>query len=318
MRIAFFGSGAFGLPTIRALHQTCDLVGVVTQPDRPAGRGRTLTPTPIAAWAAEHTASVPLLKPDRVNQPDVMAEIDRFDADAWVVIAFGQKLSETLLAGRFAINLHASLLPRWRGAAPINWAIIAGDSHTGNSVITLADRMDAGLVLATSPPRPIEPDLTTDRLHDQLADDGPAAVLGVLEQSIRGSLTPAAQDDSLVTHARKLSRDDAWIDLCGAADTARARINGLSPWPGVSATLDGKPLKLMQATSSIPDTDTDAAPGTLIDPEAGDVRCGDGAFRLLRVQPAGKPAMAWSDFARGRSLDAGAMLDSNNPTEPVP
>ncbi|XOV74482.1 MAG: methionyl-tRNA formyltransferase [Phycisphaerales bacterium] len=165
LRLVFFGSGAFGLPTLKHLASTHQIEAVVTQPDRPAGRKRALTPTPIGAWAEEHLPSVPLLKPENVNEADQLDLVRSFDVGSpderrggWVVIAFGQKLSKRLLADRFAINLHASLLPRWRGAAPINHAILAGDSVTGNSVITLADRMDAGLVLGQSErPSPSKP-----------------------------------------------------------------------------------------------------------------------------------------------------------------
>ena len=312
MRVAFFGSGAFGLPTVRAIHDRCDLVGVVSQPDRPAGRGRSLTPTPIAAWALEHAADVPLFRPERVNEAGVVDSLRALEADAWVVIAFGQKLGASLLEDQFAINLHASLLPRWRGAAPINWAILAGDETTGNSVITLADRMDAGLVLATSPARLIEPSVTTDQLHDLLASDGPAAMLGVLEQAIRSELRPTVQDESLVTHARKLSREDGWVDFADAARAVRCRINGLSPWPGVTVGMAGEMLKLLQA-SEVDGQPEGAEPGRVIDAERGLVACGSGVVRLLRVQPAGKPAMAWSDFARGRAIKVGTLIAGGRP-----
>ena len=174
MRLVFFGSGAFGLPTLAHLAHCGkhDIAAIVTQPDKPAGRGGNLTPTPIAAWAAENLPGVPILKPPKVNAPEIIAEIHRLAAapsgsshptsdiphPTFVVIAFGQKLSTRLLENAFAINLHASLLPRWRGAAPINAAILAGDKLTGNSIITLADRMDAGLILAqTDPPIQINP-----------------------------------------------------------------------------------------------------------------------------------------------------------------
>src|SRR3954470_7570205 len=131
MDLVYFGSGAFGLPTLEALARRHAIRAVVTQPDRPAGRGGAVTPTPVAAWAKEHLGSVPLLKPERVNTEEMVAAIRGAPAAAWVVIAFGQKLGRSLLAERFAINLHASLLPRWRGAAPINAAVLAGDREIG-------------------------------------------------------------------------------------------------------------------------------------------------------------------------------------------
>ena len=145
MKIVFFGSGSFGLPVLESLGH---VALVVSQPDRPAGRSRRDTPTPIAAHA--ELSGMPLLRVKNVNDPAVMETIRSAKADAWVIIAFGQKLSPALLVDQFAINLHGSLLPRWRGAAPIHHAVMAGDSQTGVSVITLADRMDAGDVLATA------------------------------------------------------------------------------------------------------------------------------------------------------------------------
>ncbi len=304
--IVFLGSGAFGLPTLQALAARHTITGVITQPDRRSGRGSRLTPTPIAAWAAEHLPSTPLLKPERINTPANTEAARGLRADAWVVIAFGQKLGEPLLADRFAINLHASLLPRWRGAAPINAAILAGDATTGNSVITLADRMDAGLVLGQST-RPIEPHHTTGDLHDLLAADGPDLVERVLADHAADTLTPTTQDEDHVTLASKLSRDDAWVDFAAPATEARNRIHGLNPWPGVTTQYRDAPLKLLRAEAlERPHTDES---GTLLDAAAGIVACAaNTALRLTEVQPPGKRPMPWSDFARGRSPQIGERL----------
>lgn len=315
MRLVFFGSGAFGLPTLQALSRTHEIACIVTQPDRPAGRGGKLTATPIGAWASQHLPSTPLLKPEKVNTPEVVSQIRAVGANAWVVIAFGQKLGKSLLDGMFAINLHASLLPRWRGAAPINAAMLAGDEHTGNSVITLADRMDAGLILGQSH-RPIDPRMTAGELHDALASDGPALVERVLQEHAAKSLRPAVQDESKVTLAAKLSKGDGAVNFARPAISIRQQIHALTPWPSVAvrlrapdqggADLEFKLLRVAEAVSSHP-----ASPGALIDPAQGLVACGPGtALRLLEVQPAGKRAMGWSDFARGRQLAAGITLNS--------
>ncbi|MBS0196562.1 MAG: methionyl-tRNA formyltransferase [Planctomycetes bacterium] len=298
MEIVFFGSGAFGLPTLAHLSEKHRVTGVVTQPDKPAGRGGTLTPTPIGAWAAQHLPGVPLFKPEKVNVPDVRDQIRALPASAWVVIAFGQKLGAALLEGKFAVNLHASLLPRWRGAAPINAAILAGDSVTGNSVITLADKMDAGLVLGQSK-RPVEPRTTAGEMHDLLAADGPALMEHVLQEHAAGALSPRVQDESLVTLAGKLSKADGWVDFRRSAVECRQRVHGLTPWPGVTAKFRGAGLKLLRVEAL--EQGHDYAAGTIADAETGIVACGDGtALRLLEVQPEGGRAMAWSDFARGR------------------
>jgi len=307
MNLVYFGAGAFGLPTLDRLAEHHRLLAVVTQPDRPAGRGKSMTPTPVGARAAEIAAHVPLLKPASVNEADMAGRLRSLGAEAWVVIAFGQKLSRALLDGIFAINLHASLLPRWRGAAPINAAILAGDAETGNSVITLADRMDAGLVLGQSR-RPIEPSHTAGDLHDLLASDGPALVERVLADRAAGTLEMVQQDESQVTLAPKLSAADRWVDFRQPAEQCRRRVHGLTPWPGVSADLDGLSLKLLRA--QVVEEGAESVAGKLVDRARGVVACGAGtALRLLEVQPAGRRPMSWADFARGRSIPEGATLD---------
>lgn len=304
MRVVFFGSGAFGVPALRALARQHDIAAIVTQPDRPAGRGKTLSPTPIAQAAAEILPGVEILKPEKVNTPEVRDNIRDFEADAWVVIAFGQKLGQKLLADKFAINLHASLLPRWRGAAPINAAILAGDETTGVSVITLADEMDAGFVLGQSS-RPIDPSLTIGELHDVLAEDGVPVVLDVLDRHANGTLAPVEQDTDTVTLAPKLSKADGWIDFTAPASDCRNRVHGLTPWPGVSINLASATLKLLRVAAETPNHT--AGPGTLIDP-AGLLACGHGtALRLITIQPAGKKPMDFAAFANGRSLTGGEL-----------
>lgn len=316
MRILFFGSGAFGVPTLQSLSRQHEIVGVVTQPDRPAGRGGKLTPTPIARWAAEHLPAIPLFKPEKVSKPDVTSELRELAgpgrADAWVVIAFGQKLPKALLEGVFAINLHASLLPRWRGAAPINAAILAGDRETGNSVITLADRMDAGLVLGQSR-RDIDPGMTAGELHDLLAHDGPALVERVLHEHASGSTKAQTQDDLLVTIATKLSKDSGHIDFRQPAGFLRRQVHAMTPWPGAAVVFQGSPLKLLRVeevpADPPPAQDQDILPGTVVDPAAGLVACGhETMLRLLEVQPAGKRPMSWADFARGRRIERGDTM----------
>jgi methionyl-tRNA formyltransferase len=311
MRLVVFGSGAFGLPSFEHLAARHQILAVVSQPDRPAGRGAALTPTPVAQWAQSLASDVPLYRPQSVNHPEVSSTLRALPAEAWVVIAFGQKLGADLLTDRFAINLHASLLPRWRGAAPINAAMLAGDLVTGNSVITLADRMDAGLVLAQSS-RPIEPHHTAGELHDLLASDGPALLEQVLRDYTAGTLAPRPQDDSLVTLATKLDRSLAWIDFHEPANTVRARIHALTPWPGVAVTCEGLQIKLLRVKSSPvgPDQIHRSAPGTLLDPRLGIVACGqDSALSILELQPAGKKPMMWQQFIAGRpSLAADTPL----------
>lgn len=306
MDIVFLGSGAFGLPTLERLAREHAVRGVVTQPDRPAGRGGRVTPTPIGAYAARALAGVPVVKPEDVNEAEVAGTIRGWRADAWVVIAFGQKLSPGLLAGRFAINLHASLLPRWRGAAPINWAVLSGDAETGNSVIGLAERMDAGVVYAQGR-RAIEATQTAGDLHDLLAADGAPLVARVLEAHARGEARGEAQDESRVTLARKLRREDGFVDFKATAEECRRRIHGLNPWPGVTSTFREEGLKLWRVR--VAEASRDAKPGTIVDAAAGIVACGAGtALRLVEVQPAGGRSMGWEEFARGRHVKTGEAI----------
>ncbi|CAE7357417.1 fmt [Symbiodinium necroappetens] len=268
-------------------------------PDKPAGRKRVLTPTPIAQHALGEMPDTPLLRPPNINEPAALAEARSFECDAWVVIAYGQKLSSELLADRFAINLHASLLPRWRGAAPINHAIIAGDNVTGNSVIALAERMDAGVVYGQSE-RPIEPTQTAGELHDALAGDGPSLVMRVLAQHADGSLTPEVQDESRVTIASKLAKADGWIRPEDGAAACRGRINGLSPWPGVSVEIAGEPMKILCAKSV--DGGPEQTVGTLAEfrGELGIACAGGTALVPLRVQAPGKKEIEWDAYVRGK------------------
>ncbi len=313
MNIILFASGAFAIPSLDALAARHHIPLIVTQPDRPAGRGLHLAPNPLAAHAAAHHPSIPILKTADASAPPDLLQLRDAHADAFVVIAFGQKLSAELLHDRFAINLHASLLPRWRGAAPIHHAILAGDAQTGNSVITLANRMDAGLILAQAA-RPIPHTITTSELHDALATEGAPLILDTLANFERDTLNPRTQDEKLVTPAPKISRGLAHIDpATQPADLCRRIVNALSPRPGVAANLGPHPLKLLRAAS--PATTSQSPPGSLFNPAEGLVACAErSTLQLLDVQPPGKPPMPWPDFARGRALTPDLTLACGQPS----
>ncbi len=320
MRIAFLGSGAFGLPTLEAIAAAHDVPLVVSQPDRPAGRGRRDTPTPISERVLADRergdgafASTTLLRTDDINGADARAVLDEVNPDAMVVIAFGQKIGPAVLDGRFAVNLHASVLPRWRGAAPINRAMMAGDVTTGVSVISLAERMDAGDVHAVRE-TPIDPAETAGELHDRLAGLGPAAVLEVLDRFGRGEIRAESQDHTLATRAAKLGRADATVDFAGPPELVRARIHGLMPWPGCeviveapaggTVSIDRLRLHRVEVVSeAIIDP---SEPGTL--DARGVVACDGGGVRLLEVQAPGGRVLDWESFQRGRALPVGTVL----------
>ena len=312
MRLVFFGSSPFGLPTLERLASEHDVAAVVSQPDRPAGRSRRRSPTPIAAYAAESMAGVAIHRPQSCNTPAFIDSVRALAADAWVVIAYGQKLSRDLLAGQTAINLHASILPRHRGAAPINAAVLAGDPEAGNSVIALAERMDAGDVYRTSR-MPIGPADTAADLHDRLAAVGADDIAAVLSDIDRGAAEPWPQDHRRATLAPKLSPSDAWIDLRASADEARRRVNALQPKPGVNATIAGYEVKLRRA--DIVSSEHGAGPGTLVDPLDGLVACADGdrALKVLELQPLNSRTMTWASFVAGRAPSAGDPVRSETP-----
>jgi len=307
LSIIFAGSGEFGLPTLRALVEAGHkIVGVYTQPDRPAGRGRQLAATPIAEVAEKMGMAV--TRTDDLNSISPLPS-----ADLMVVIAFGQKISQGIAnhPGLGSVNLHASLLPKFRGAAPINWAILSGEKITGNSVIRLAQRMDGGAILGQSQ-LAIGESETAGELHDRLAIDGAGLICRVATELAGGTATERQQDESAATVAPKLSRETAKLDWSAPAEEVARRINGLSPWPGCRVRLLGpagaeiSQLALLRAkaTSASPA----GLPGSVM--ENGMIATGRGTVEVMEVQPAGKRPMPLTDFRRGHRWTAGLTLQS--------
>jgi methionyl-tRNA formyltransferase len=307
LNIIFAGSGEFGLPTLRALDSEHRVVQVVTQPDRPAGRGRGMTPTPIGQEAIDRP--LPLLRTGNINSEKLPS------ADLMIVIAFGQKISPEIVnhPRLGSINLHASRLPRFRGAAPINWAIIKGDSVTGNSVIRLAQKMDAGAILAQSELQIAELE-TAGELHDRLAIDGVEIVLNIVRQLAEGTAVESPQDEGLATLAHKLSRPSAILDFAHPADELARRIRGLYPWPGCRVQIcdaEGANLarmRLVRARAMQTDEGPRWLPGEIN--AAGMVQCGAGALEIVECQPEGGRPMPMSDYRRGHRWQAGLQLRS--------
>lgn len=312
MRIVFIGSGAFALPTLRWLAQSeHDVPLVVTQPARPSGRGRRITPTPVRALADE--LGLETLEAMDVNAPEIVGTLRSAEAHVGLMIAFGQKLRSELL-GLFSgglVNLHASLLPKYRGAAPINWAITRGERQTGCTVFRVVERMDAGPILTTQPTQ-IKPQETAGELHDRLADIGVDAVRAALELASCDCLPEGTpQNDDQATNAPKLKKRDGFVHFDRPAAAVADHIRGMTPWPGAGAVFkaaDGRWEKLnITRAQPIEDPSAPTLPPGRID-ERGYVAALGGFVEILEIQPSSGRIMTWVDYVNGRHVEAGDSL----------
>ncbi len=312
MRIIYCGSGEFGIPCLDALAaSTHEVVHVFTQPAHPAGRGRHPRPTPVAEWALAH--EIECSEAADINSPDVIRQFRQLRCDLLIATAFGQKLCDELIAmpPKGAINVHASLLPKYRGAAPINWAIIEGQARTGVSVITLARTMDGGEILGQEKTA-IGPDETAGQLHDRLAQLAVPLLLRVLDELERGTAVCTKQNAARVSRAPKLKKSDGYIDWQQPAEQLRNRIRGLWPWPGAQAVYVSRKtsrcIRVTIASAEVAEAsgDNSLVPG-LID-ENLNVVCGDGALCIKQLKPAGGHLMDFQSFANGRETGKGDLF----------
>jgi methionyl-tRNA formyltransferase len=312
MRIVYFGSGRFGIPCLEAIlssgHQ---LVGVFTQPARPAGRHRDLKPTDVALWCKDKGISC--VEAEDINTPEWIEKVEQYDGDLLVVIAFGQKISQNIvqLFQKGAINVHGSLLPKYRGAAPINWAIIRGESETGVSIITLADRMDAGQILAQAK-TPISLDDNFQTLHDRMADISAPILVKTVDAIYNGIAIYQPQDDKLATKAPKLKKEHGFIDWKKPAAEIVNQIRGL--WPSLGATAvfvsakTGKSWKITIAKASVVDGINQKNKVCGILDENFHISCGYGMLHILELKPAGSGLMDFRSFVNGRQGGAGDLF----------
>lgn len=309
MNIVYFGSGEFGIPCLDALKGSSHTLSVVvTQPANPCGRGRKVRPTPVAGWAGCH--NVACLETANVNAPDIVEMLAARRPDCFVVIACGQKIGRALveMPPKGAINVHASLLPKYRGAAPINWAIVGGETRTGASIITLADKIDAGDVLGQAETA-IGPRETAGELHDRLAVLSAPLLLDTLAQLEAGTATYVAQDHDEATFAPKLKKSDGFLDFHEPADLLERKIRGFWPWPGASAlyvraqTGKSTPVTFALADVAPPSHGASLPPGAI--DENLNVICGVGALTIRKIKPAGSALMDFKDFVNGRHVCPG-------------
>lgn len=293
------GSPAFALPALRALHAAHEIVAVYSQPPRPAGRGQTLTPCPVHAEASK--LGLEIRTPPRLrSEADEQAAFAALDLDACVVAAYGLILPQAMLDAptRGCLNIHASLLPRWRGAGPIQAAVLAGDAESGVTIMQMEAGLDTGPMLLRGAV-PIGPDTTAATLHDALAELGGRLVL----QALADAPPPEAQPEDGITYAPKLTKADGKLDWTRTAAELDRQVRGLVPWPGAYTDLAGETLKILQARPE-PATGT---PGTALDDRLL-IACGGGALRLLRLQRPGRGPMDAAALLRGLAVPAGTGL----------
>ena len=306
MRIVFFGTPAFAVPSLRALlRERYQVVGVVTQPDRPQGRSRSRLVAPPIKLEAE-AADLPILQPDRPLGDVFLAGLRRLEPELGVVVAYGHILRpEVLRLPRLGlINVHASLLPRWRGAAPIQHAILAGDAETGVSIMQMDRGLDSGPVLRRAA-TPIGPHETAGTLTDRLSSLGAETLVEALSRVASGSAHPEPQDATAMTLAPKIDRDQARIDWGRPALAVARQVRAFDPAPGAWTKLEGTALKLFGAVP----VQRRGDPGCVLDADGRlVVGCGEGAVDLTEVQPAGRNRLSVHDWVRGRAVGAGTRF----------
>jgi methionyl-tRNA formyltransferase len=307
LRVVFMGTPDFAVPTLSEIvGQGHEVAAVYTRAPAAAGRGMELKPSPVHRMAQRF--GLPVLTPESLRGEEAAERFRSHDADVVVVVAYGMILPASILGvpPLGCLNLHASLLPRWRGAAPIQRAVMAGDTETGVAVMRMEEGLDTGPV-AMVERVPIGPDMTAGELHDRLMGLGADLMVRALAALSRGALHFTPQPEEGVTYAHKLTNAEARIDWAQPARAVHDRIRGLSPFPGAFFAADfGKGPERVKVLRSVL-AEGAGEPGTLLD-ASGTVACGGGAVRLIQVQPAGKQAMGADEFLRGRRLPAGARL----------
>lgn len=306
MRVLFWGTPAFALPALRALGEEGHVVvGVVTQPDRPAGRGRAVAFSPVKQEALEE--GIPVLQPERARGDEFMAELRALDPEISVVVAYGQILRPEVLAlpPRGSINIHASLLPQLRGAAPVQWAIVRGHETSGVTIMRMEAGLDSGPIVFQVP-EPISPGESGVELGGRLAETGAAALIEALALMEAGAASETPQDHALATYAPKVDRETARLDWSLPAAEVALWMRGMDDVPGAWSPLGARgAVKLFRPVEV---GDAEGAPGEVLDADPREgvlVACGRGAVRVREVQPAGKRRMSAGEWVRGRGVAAG-------------
>lgn len=308
MRVLFFGTPEFAVPTLTALLRAHEVVAVVTRPDRPSGRGHKLTASPVKMTAEANGARV--LQPTQLSGPLWLRDVAALRADIAVVAAYGRLLPQALLdLPRLGfINVHASLLPRWRGAAPIHRSVLAGDAVTGVTIMRVVLALDAGPMLAAAS-TPIGAAETSQALESRLAAIGAELLITTLTRLEAGSITEVAQDESKVTYAAKLERHESRVDWERPAGAIERQIRGLQPWPLAAGLINGRRVAFLRAGAT--DTPAQSSPGTVLEAGAAGlvVACASGAVRITEVLPEGRRAMTAAAFLNGSPVTVGTRVE---------
>lgn len=309
LRVVFFGTPQFAVPTLERLLASSHVVcGVVTQPDRARGRGQKVTEGPVKTAALAR--AVPVLQPDRLRDPAVTDAISAWHPDLGVVAAYGKLIPDSLLGipRHGMINVHPSLLPKYRGAAPVHRAVIAGDTLTGVTIMRVISRLDAGGIFARLT-RPVGPDETSDAIETDLSQKGADLLLSVTDQIAAGTAHEEPQDDAQATYAPRLTKEEGLIDWTQPASDIHNRVRGLYPWPHAYTYLDG--ARLIVLKTQVETFGTEAAPGAVIDVsrDAIHVATGDGGrLAIQELQPEGRRPMRVRDYLAGRPVTPGVRF----------
>lgn len=312
LRVIFMGSAELACASLRALlgHAGNEVIAVVTQPDKPKGRALKFSPTPLGSLAG--TLPVPLLKPARARDPEFIETIRRLRPDLIVVVAYGQLLPQTLLdiPPHGCLNVHTSLLPKYRGAAPIQWAIVGGETETGVTIMRMDAGLDTGPILSQNR-TPISDEDTAATLHDRLASLGAGLLLETIPEYLAGRLEPQPQPAEGATIARKITKDDGRIDWARPARAIFNQIRGFDPWPGAFTTLrhEAQP-KLLKVWNALALEMASGKPGVVIGakPDGLLIGCGSGVLEVTELQLEGSRRMSAREFLIGHPLETGALL----------
>ena len=311
LKVIFMGTPDFAVPCLEQLQQNCDVIAVITQPDRPRGRGQKMMPSPVKVFAQAH--NLPILQPEKIKTAEFQARLAELQPDLIVVVAFGQLLSQTILdiPRLGCINVHASLLPRYRGAAPIHWAIINGETQSGVTTMFMDAGLDTGdMILKTAVP--ISDTMTTEQLHDVLMSAGAKLLLETVRQLAAGSAPRTKQTDEGTNYAPLLTKETGRIDWNKSAVEIHNLVRGLNSWPGAYTTLNGSNFKIWRTgvvgdNAAVPDAQ--AGEIVKITNQGFYVATGDGLLEILELQAPSKKKMAANDYIRGHGLALPARFE---------